>query len=302
MGFNRYEAKLQAKASMRGAYPHPMLVTLVFVLATGILPFIISMLVANPYTMIMDFAYRLEYMEPYLEYLPPAAAVNFLFNSVFRMLGAYFLLGILVSLYTTVMNFGYTSYALRLARREQPSYRNLLDGFSAIGRVLLTGILSGLFLFLWQLLALVGLILVMLLAVLLMTQAVLLGSLVMLLGILAYVLVVVALSYRYVLAYFFLLDHPDWTALQCITASKLAMRGNKWAYFVMELSFIGWAILVPFTLGILSLWLTPYRMTTAANFYDAVTSTPTPGPGPYSGNYDSYNGPYSGPYQGGSSF
>ena len=45
------------------------------------------------------------------------------------------------------------------------------------------------------------------------------------------------------------------------------MKGNKWKFFVIELSFIGWAILSALTFGIGFLWLIPYISLTQANFY-----------------------------------
>ena len=49
MNYSRPEAKLRAQASIRGAYPHPALVTLIFVLATTVLTNIIFAIVRNPY-------------------------------------------------------------------------------------------------------------------------------------------------------------------------------------------------------------------------------------------------------------
>lgn len=46
------------------------------------------------------------------------------------------------------------------------------------------------------------------------------------------------------------------------------MHGYKWRYFMLNLSFIGWGIVVSFTLGIGSLWLSPYLFTTQGVFYD----------------------------------
>ena len=44
---------------------------------------------------------------------------------------------LLILLYTTVMNFGYQIWALRVYRRQQAGYGTLIDGFSMAGRVLL---------------------------------------------------------------------------------------------------------------------------------------------------------------------
>ena len=80
----------------------------------------------------------------------------------------------------------------------------------------------------------------------------------------------IAVSYRYRLAYYLLLDDPDMGSLEAISRSKQAMRGWKGSLFVLDLSFLGWILLTPFTLGILGLWLNPYMGAAEANFYDYV--------------------------------
>ena len=143
MGFNRPEAKFQARNAMRGAYPHPMLVTLVYVLLTSVLASAIMYFVNNPfqiaYMYLLDGIYDPETIFHYV-FLPGRVAL-------------YAVLELLISLYTCVMGFGYTSYSLRLARGEQPGYRNLMDGFARIGRVLICAILISVFTGLWTLLA-----------------------------------------------------------------------------------------------------------------------------------------------------
>ncbi|MFC6165750.1 DUF975 family protein [Lactiplantibacillus dongliensis] len=52
-----------------------------------------------------------------------------------------------------------------------------------------------------------------------------------------------------------------------ITKSRQLMRGHKMEYFVLQLSFIGWALLCGMTMGIGLLWLVPYRYGTFANYY-----------------------------------
>ena len=49
MGYNRPEAKALAKQAMRTTYPHPMLVTLVYVLLASVLTNMVSKLVTNPF-------------------------------------------------------------------------------------------------------------------------------------------------------------------------------------------------------------------------------------------------------------
>lgn len=68
--------------------------------------------------------------------------------------------------------------------------------------------------------------------------------------------------------FFLLKDHPEYTVLEGITESRKRMKGLKWKYFLMHLSFIGWGILCMFTLGIGLIWLIPYAGTTMAAFYN----------------------------------
>lgn len=55
------------------------------------------------------------------------------------------------------------------------------------------------------------------------------------------------------------------TMQEAFQISKQMMDGQKWAAFVMDLSFIGWNILSLFTCGILGIFfLKPYREATFA--------------------------------------
>ena len=56
-------------------------------------------------------------------------------------------------------------------------------------------------------------------------------------------------------------------ATDAITASRQLMDGHKWEYFVLQLSFLGWAILATLTFGIGYLWLLPYIQATNAAYY-----------------------------------
>ncbi|MDV7767035.1 DUF975 family protein [Peribacillus sp. CSMR9] len=75
-------------------------------------------------------------------------------------------------------------------------------------------------------------------------------------------------SIAYSQVFFLLKDHPEYTVLEAITESKKRMKGLKWKYFLMHLSFIGWGILCMFTMTIGFLWLFPYIGTTLAAFYN----------------------------------
>ncbi|MCK8607458.1 DUF975 family protein [Apilactobacillus ozensis] len=58
--------------------------------------------------------------------------------------------------------------------------------------------------------------------------------------------------------------------MDAITKSRQLMDGHKWEFFVMQLSFIGWFLLVLVTFGLASLYVIPYYNLTMANFYDSL--------------------------------
>ena len=71
----------------------------------------------------------------------------------------------------------------------------------------------------------------------------------------------------YGLVYFLLLDYPDLSVSQIWKRSAQLMKGNRWRWFKLELSFIPWAIACIFTLGIGFLWLGAYMNATYTEFY-----------------------------------
>lgn len=50
--------------------------------------------------------------------------------------------------------------------------------------------------------------------------------------------------FRYALSMFFLADHPDWSCRACVKASIASMSHQKLNLFLMQLSFLGWSILI----------------------------------------------------------
>lgn len=74
-------------------------------------------------------------------------------------------------------------------------------------------------------------------------------------------------SYSYKLSYIIAIDEPDLTAKEAVNKSATLMKGNRGKLFLLELSFIGWAILAIFTLGIGILWLMPYIQFATFAFY-----------------------------------
>ena len=77
--------------------------------------------------------------------------------------------------------------------------------------------------------------------------------------------IIMALAYAFVM---FLVIDTDVSGSDSLKASREMMKGYKWDYFVFQLSFLGWALLVPFTLGILLIWLYPYITVANVIYYD----------------------------------
>ena len=77
--------------------------------------------------------------------------------------------------------------------------------------------------------------------------------------------IIMALAYAFVS---FIVIDTDTAGSDSLKASREMMKGYKWNYFVFGLSFIGWIILVPFTFGILLIWLYPYMTIAYAIYYD----------------------------------
>lgn len=282
MGFDRFAAKHAARESMRLNDPNPILVTLVYFALTTLLSAAISFLLYDPTAEIIQYAAWGYEAEEILEFILREHQ-----QDLYLLAGVQFLFG----LYSLFMNFGYTSYALRMARNEQPGIRHLFDGFARPLRVLWASILTDLFTLLWTL------------AVALPVSAILaLGKVDMLSG--AYIVItvsvitIIAVSYRYRLSYYFILDDPDCTARQAVRRSKTAMKGWKWSLFVLDLSFFGWMLLsallgsllswfLPVVItDVLAFWILPYRQASEANFYDAITGPSQPSGGCAGPDYD----------------
>lgn len=60
---------------------------------------------------------------------------------------------------------------------------------------------------------------------------------------------------------------------ELLKKSEEMMNGHKMDYFVFCLSFIGWFFLLPFTLGLLGIWLVPYFTTAQVKFLNDIKTS-----------------------------
>ncbi len=78
-------------------------------------------------------------------------------------------------------------------------------------------------------------------------------------------------SYSYSMTEYILADCPNVKAQDALKLSMRMMKGHKWEFFVLQLSFLGWVLLTILTLGILGIfYVDPYRNSTYAAYYESV--------------------------------
>ncbi len=133
------------------------------------------------------------------------------------------------------MTLGYAMFAISIFRRRETSPAEVFYGFERFGKAFGLYIVRSIFIFLWTLLLIIP-------------------------GIIA--------AFRYSMCFYILADNPNMGIMEALNESKRMMRGNKWKYFCLNLSFIGWGIVACFTAGIGFLWLTPYVEVSVIAFYD----------------------------------
>ncbi len=148
------------------------------------------------------------------------------------------------------LSLGFCRMFLQMAKGQEVELKDLFWGFRYFLKALGLTVMVAIFTLLWTLLFVIP-------------------------GIIA--------AYRYSQAFFLLAEDPEIGVMEAIRQSKQMMIGHKWEYFVLELSFIGWAILASFCL-IGMLWLAPYMNVTYANYYLNLRreggQSPAPAPAP----------------------
>ena len=97
------------------------------------------------------------------------------------------------------------------------------------------------------------------------------GGVIIFAGCLLFIIPGIILAFGYSMTTYILLDNPEVGVTEALKQSREMMKGHKMQYFILNLSFIGWAILSVFTLGILLFWLVPYIEVTCANFYNDIS-------------------------------
>ena len=145
------------------------------------------------------------------------------------------ILSLLVGIVIGIAGVAYNKYILKLVRGEEPEFNDIIETIKER----------------WLSILLVELIV---------------GVVVSVCAIF-FVIPGIIMALAYAMAGYLVVD-TDLEAMEVIKKSRAMMNGYKWNYFVFGLSFIGWILLIPFTLGILIIWLIPYMIVSMALYYE----------------------------------
>ena len=158
---------------------------------------------------------------------------------------------VLVWLLGCVLAAGYVLYHQGVRRGEEMPISSLFDGFGFVGKIVLLNLVMTVFIALWSMLFIIP-------------------------GIIA--------AYRYRFALYNLCENPELGVMDALNISKAQTKGYKLDLFVLDLTFIGWSLLCGLTLGILSIWITPYIQQTDLGYFEAIKAEKgigrIPGQGP----------------------
>ena len=77
----------------------------------------------------------------------------------------------------------------------------------------------------------------------------------------------IIMALAYAMAAYVVID-TDLSGVDALKKSREMMKGYKWNYLLFGLSFLGWILLVPFTFGLLLIWLFPYMTVADALYYE----------------------------------
>ncbi len=140
-----------------------------------------------------------------------------------------------------VVSFGFFLLLMRASRGTQVQPLMLMDGFSALIRVLLL---------------------------------VLITKLILTLGFMLLIIPGILALYSYRMAPYLMILHPEYSPLDCLRESRRRLRGHRIELFLLDLSFLGWALLLLLPLvGILvGVWVLPYWTGSCLLFYDEISA------------------------------
>lgn len=169
---------------------------------------------------------------------PMAAVAALIYSVIAGGLSAIPFIGGLCSLLVGLplaYGFAIVMFSVFKNREKDIDFGILFEGFQDYSRIFVTKFLQQLYTALWALLLVVP-------------------------GIIKY--------YSYAMTDYILKEEPEMKNNAAIEKSMAMMENNRMKLFMLDLSFIGWAILCCITLGIGFFFLIPYMQSARAAFYE----------------------------------
>ena len=227
------ELKRQSKRIISVARPSIIAAGVIYLIVVYVLGSLASGILGQNVTESGAQAYMNYYMAGDFEKALDAA-------SSFMPSGKAVVINFVIEMMTVVLSAGFTIFLMNSVRGTGAEFANLLDGFGLflkiIGLNLIVGLLAGI------------------LSIFLIVPG-----------------VIVALAYSQTL--YIMVDHPEQPLFVSMAQSRAMMKGHKWEYFCLILSFIGWYILalIPFA----RIWTEPYIGTTQVLYYERIKESLT---------------------------
>ena len=167
---------------------------------------------------------------------PMAAVAALIYSIVAGGLPAIPFIGGLCSLFIGLpVAYGIAIVMFGVFKGKDVDFGVLFEGFQDYSRIFVTKLLQGIYTALWSLLLVVP-------------------------GVIKY--------YSYAMTDYILKEEPEMKNNAAIEKSMAMMENNKMKLFLLDLSFIGWALLAIVTFGIGFLFLQPYMQVSRAAFYE----------------------------------
>ncbi len=157
---------------------------------------------------------------------------------MFSVFAAVFLIayvyGFFYGMFSSIIQAGYCSFNLKLVDYDEPAFKNLFSRFRKAKSIIIAYMLRFLF---------------------------------ETIGYMLFIVPGIIISYNYAMVPFILADNPSVSGKEALKISREMMYGNRWRLFCLHFSFIGWILLTVLSLGVGSIWLTPYQNAALASFY-----------------------------------
>lgn len=159
---------------------------------------------------------------------------NILYGTDNKSFAMSIIIPIITLAITGPLTIGQCKFFINLANKSNPEFSDLWYGFNnilkAIGITLLVGII-------------------------------------VFIGTILLIIPGIILAFRYSQVYYIMAENPEISVIDCLKESARIMKGHKMNIFILQLSFIGWIILMGITCGIAGLYVLPYYNATLSNFY-----------------------------------